>query len=163
MIVKSVIKSVEAIGYLEKMLKRAGYNFSNPNPRLAWDVFKEFFSKTEVRCTEDTLFFECGVFGFTGEDLFYLEFVRQFSLNDDEGEYDHREQLQFTIFFKPCEELEKLKMNKWSFDFNSFDEYFEYIESLESFLVPIEQYVPIDSTLHYEVILSRKASNNSRQ
>jgi len=159
MIIKSVIKSVEAISYVEKMLKKAGYNFDNPDPELAWNVFKEFFLKTEVECTEDALLFECGTYDFTGEDLFYLVFVRQFSLNDHEEEYDHTEQFHFIIYYKACEELEKLKISKWSFDCNSFDEYFQYIESLEAFKVPLEKYVPINSTINHEIILSRRANN----
>jgi hypothetical protein len=145
------IRSDEVISYIEKMIAKEKFNLEKPNPRLAWEIFKEF-SIIEVVCNDDALLFECGIFNFTGENLFYLEFVRQFSFNDDDGEYDHMEQFHFTTLYKPYKELEGLKMNKWSFDFNSFEEFFQYIESLDAFNVPLEKYAPLCSTIAQEEV-----------
>lgn len=48
-----------------------------------WEVFKTF-GKEQVKDEEETtLLFQCGVYDFTGEKLFYYDFVRQFTMESD--------------------------------------------------------------------------------
>ncbi|WP_169089553.1 hypothetical protein [Paenibacillus sp. PL91] len=58
-----------------------------------WNTFKTF-AKIDVECAESSLLFQCGVYNFTGTELFYFEFVRQFTI-EEEGEYSLMEQLLF--------------------------------------------------------------------
>ena len=77
---------------LKKLLRKSGFDPNHPDPQLAWRVFKEF-SDQNVACAEDGFLFQAGSYHFTGSSLFYLDFVRQFSMQDETGEYDHMEQL----------------------------------------------------------------------
>jgi hypothetical protein len=131
----------EIVDFVETQLVKVGYSNQKPDTLTAWNVFKAF-SKVPVQCNEEGLLFECGVYSFTGEELFSLGFVRQFEFLDEDCEYDHMEQFHFIVYYKPCEELKKLQMNKWSFDFSSYDAFFTYIESLDAFMIPIQKYSP---------------------
>ena len=54
------------------------------NPATVWAIFKEFGRKTVDGEEELALLFECGTYNFTGENLFYLDFVRQFATEDND-------------------------------------------------------------------------------
>ncbi|NMM63618.1 hypothetical protein HBE96_13220 [Clostridium sp. P21] len=136
-----MINANEAKEILIRMLNEAGFNFDSPNPKLAWKTFKEFFN-TKVDCADDALLFQCGGYDFTGENLFYLEFVRQFVFETD-GEYDHMEQLRFTLYFKTVTELKELETNLWSYDCDSVDEFFSKVENMNYFKMLIENYVSV--------------------
>lgn len=133
---------------LKEMLNRRGFNLGYPDPKIAWDAFKEF-SKTKIECTDEALLFQCGIYNFTGKNLFHWGFVRQFSFDDEDGDYDHMEQLDLVIYYKPALELGKLEINLWSNKFNTWDEFFTAIEELEAFKVPISNFVPVGSSINY--------------
>lgn len=135
-----MIQANETDEVLIKMLNESDFDFNKPDPKLAWENFKEFFN-IKVDCADDALFFQCGVYNFTGEDLFHFEFVRQFVFEID-GEYDHMEQLRLTIYYKPSKELQDLTINSWSCDCNTIEEFFSKVENMSSFKIPIEKYVP---------------------
>ena len=132
------MQASEAEHKFRVMLSDAGFDPLHPAPRLAWATFKSFM-REPVDCADDGVLFECGVFGFTGEDLFYLEFIRQFSYNDDEGEYDRMEQLHCTFTRAPTDELLRTQKNLWGYDFESLDEYFIAVEQLHEFQVATSQ------------------------
>lgn len=142
-----MIKVNEAKEVLINMLIESGFDFNNPNSELAWIVFKKFFS-IKVDCTDDALLFQCGVYNFTGEDLFHFEFVRQFIFEIDK-DYDHMEQLRLTIYFKPKKELQELKTNLWSYDCSSIDEFFEKIRCFE---LSIDKCVPLKAEVEHEKV-----------
>lgn len=119
------------------MLSEAGFDFQEPNPRLAWRVFKEFVRRP-VECADDGVLFECGVFTFAGDEQFWLDFTRQFSIDVD-GEYDHMIQLHCTFMCVPTAELRQLHTNLWAYDFDNLDEYFAAVESLTEFQTAIVQ------------------------
>jgi hypothetical protein len=146
----NMIKIYEAEEVLNEMLSESDFDVESPNPRLAWEIFKKF-SNIKVDCADNSLLFQCGVYDFTGEDLFHFEFVRQFSLEED-GEYDHLEQLRLTIYFKPNTELKELETNLWTYDFNSIDEFFNEVEKMNHFKIPIEKYVPIQAEVEQEEV-----------
>ncbi|MEH6945688.1 hypothetical protein V7068_01250 [Bacillus sp. JJ634] len=58
---------------------------------------------------------KCGVYDFTGEELFHFDFVRQFTVYEQD-EYSHMEQLHCEFLFKPTDELSKLEVEEWSMD-----------------------------------------------
>ena len=116
-----MIKSSEAKDKLIKMLKESNFDFEKPNPKLAYQTFKTF-SDIKVDCEDDALLFQCGVYDFTGEDLFYFEFVRQFIFKVD-GEVDYMEQLIFTLYYMPNSELENLETNLWTYDCKCTDDF----------------------------------------
>ncbi|MFD0824487.1 hypothetical protein ACT8ZR_02300 [Neobacillus sp. M.A.Huq-85] len=80
--------------------------------KKVWDVFKGF-CKEPVEGEEDKqILFECGIYDFTGEELFHFAFVRQFSIFEDD-EYDHMEQLHCLFYFKPTKVLRTLEVAEW--------------------------------------------------
>ena len=128
------MQALEAEQKLRYMLHEAGFSEKGPKPLLAWEVFKSFV-REPVDCAGDDILFECGKFSFTGEELFYLEFVRQFSFNDDTGEYDHMEQLHCTFTRQPTDELQGIQKVLWGFGFELIDDYFAAVEKLHEFQV----------------------------
>lgn len=145
-----MINANEAEEALIKMLNESAFNIDSPNAKLAWETFKKF-SNTKVDCANDALLFECGVYNFTGEDLFHFEFVRQFGFEED-GEYDHMEQLRLTLYFKLNAELKDLKTTVWSYHSNSVDEFFGKVENMNQFKIPIENYVSFQCEIEQEEV-----------
>lgn len=145
-----MINTSEANEVLVKMLNASRFDFEDPVPKIAWIAFKKFCN-IKVKCADDSLLFQCGVFNFTGEDLFHFELVRQFVIETD-GEYDHMEQLSISLFFKPNSELSNLETNIWSNDCNSIDDFFAKVETINSFTIPIDKYLPLRCELSQEVI-----------
>lgn len=67
-------------------------------------------------------------------------------------EYDHMEQLRLTICFKSNAELKGLEASLWTYDFNSVDEFFNEVEKMDYFKVPIEKYVPFQAEVEQEEV-----------
>lgn len=61
------------------------------------------------------------------------------------------EQLHCEFLFKPTNELKKLKAEEWSMDYDNIDNFFNYIESLQEFKIPINL-MPIKSEIYQEEI-----------
>ncbi|MCM3115713.1 hypothetical protein M3610_10475 [Neobacillus sp. MER 74] len=118
--------------------------------KKVWDVFKEF-CKEPVEGEEDKqILFECGIYDFTGEELFHFGFVRQFSIIEDDG-YDHMEQLHCEFLFKPIDVLSKLEVVEWSMDYNDLEAFFNHIENLQEFKIPLNL-KPISSEIYQEEV-----------
>ncbi|MFX1538539.1 MAG: hypothetical protein ACFFDI_30475 [Promethearchaeota archaeon] len=118
----------EAESRLIKLLGAEGFDASNPAPRKAWDVFKQFVTEP-VECDNDGVLFQVGCYD--GRCCF--DFVRQFSINNENGEYSHMEQLHIEFTCEPTQQLIGLEKNLWAYDFQSLEDYFEKVESLEEF------------------------------
>ncbi|WP_078548907.1 hypothetical protein [Litchfieldia alkalitelluris] len=104
--------------------------------KYVWNTFKAF-SKEKVEGEEDKeILFQCGVYDFTGEELFYFDFVRQFTAYED-NDYSHMEQLHCEFLFKAIDELKKLEVSEWSMDYDNIDEFFIHVESLQEFKLPL--------------------------
>lgn len=98
-----------------------------------WEEFKGFGKKEIDGEEEVALLFQCGVYNFTGEKLFYYDFVRQFSNEDGE-----MEQLHCEFVFEPTKELKKLKTEKWYFDYEGdIEDFYKKIENLKEFKIPL--------------------------
>ncbi|MGB3261252.1 hypothetical protein [Paenisporosarcina sp.] len=102
-----------------------------------WEEFKSFGKQPVEGEDEIALLFQCGVYDFTGENRFYYDFVRQFSIYKN-GEYSHLEQLHCQFLFEVNKELKKLKKVKWYFDYEGDVEiFYKKIESLKHFKIPL--------------------------
>ena len=143
-----MIKPMEAKKTLEELLIKSDFEKQIPNRDIILGVFKEF-SKIEVDCSHDNFLFQCGVFNFTGEDLFYWDIVRQFMIDKDH-DYDHIEQLHFEIKFEPYKELEDFMIIEWSSD--DKDKYFDKIGNLTEFRLPLEKYKPKSVNIYQEQV-----------
>lgn len=147
---EEMMKTNEAREKLINLLREVEFDFHSPNPKIAWDVFKEF-TNLHVQCDDDALLFQCGVYSFTGKELFHFEFVRQFIFNVD-GVYDHTEQLMLTMYFEKNQELQELETNLWTYDCESVGEFFSKVENMKHFIVPIDKYKPLRCEIDLEVV-----------
>lgn len=72
---------------------------------------------------------QCG----TGNDEFYLDFVRQFTVYEEE-EYSHMEQLHCTLYYTSNETNNNLTLTEWYFETEGeIEDYLNHIEQLEEF------------------------------
>lgn len=142
-----MIQSSAAESHYRHMLREAGFSEQRPDALLAWRVFKEF-AEVPVECSEDALLFQCGVYNFTGRDLFHFGFVRQFTFEED-GEYDHMEQLDCSLLFEPDAKLQQLETNLWSYDFSSAEEFFSAVEVLPEFSMALQGRTPVGMELFH--------------
>jgi hypothetical protein len=113
-----------------------------------WEVFKSFGREKVEGEEQITLIFLCGVYDLTGEKLFYYNFVRQFTIEED----GHMEQLHCEFVFEPTEELNELETQEFYFDFGGdVEDFYIHIENLEEFKVPMKG-KPILFNLYQEVV-----------
>lgn len=145
-----MIQASEVESHFRRMLYEAGFSGQQPDALLAWRVFQEF-AAVPVDCAEDALLFQCGVYNFTGRELFHCGFVRQFTFEED-GEYDHMEQLDCSILFESDAELHQLKTNLWSYDFDSFQAFFSGVEALREFSVALHGRSPVGAELFHTAV-----------
>jgi hypothetical protein len=127
---------------LRSMLRDAGIKLDDPAaedvPR-AWEVFKAFgkipVDDVAPDSDSDGLLVQYGVYDWGDEDglHFSFDFTRQFAFNDDEGKYDHMEQLSCNFIFEPDRELQGVAGNNlWSFEY-ALDEFYSRAEALDGF------------------------------
>jgi hypothetical protein len=123
---------------LRNLLVEHGLNFSAPDPLVAWEAFKQFLLLpiVEEGITDGALF-QCGVFNFTGANLFHLDFVRQYEYSDADGEYESMEQVHCELMAHPSVDLKRIKTNLWLEDCASLQDFFNQVESLPEFQVAI--------------------------
>ncbi|MDQ6420788.1 hypothetical protein RB620_15265 [Paenibacillus sp. LHD-117] len=140
--VEKVIRLRDVESYFKKSLE-VELGAGSSDIAKFWDVFKTF-SKEEVgddgRNVESGLLYECGFTDMTGfklgKERFFVNFVRQFSVYEDNGEYSHMEQLVSHFVFEPTDEISELESDALWFFFDEggeLEEYFAEIENQESF------------------------------
>ncbi|MBV7509033.1 hypothetical protein KW850_27940 [Bacillus sp. sid0103] len=116
-----------------------------------WETFKAFCKEPVEGEEGKEILFQCGVYDFTGEELFYFDFVRQFTVYE-EDEYSHMEQLHCEFVFNPSNELRKLEESEFYFEENGdIDDYFKDIEQLQAFNIPLKL-KPIKLEIYQEEI-----------
>ncbi|HEU4566040.1 MAG TPA: hypothetical protein VFS05_15375 [Gemmatimonadaceae bacterium] len=126
-----MISTIEAEPHLEAALSEAGFRHAAPDPRLAWRAFREF-TAVPVAVADDAFVFQCGVYDFSGRELWHWNLTRQFT-HEEDGEHAGMEQLQLTIFFEPDAELRTMAMSLWSANCGSVEEWFARVEALPAF------------------------------
>ena len=123
---------------LRQLLAESGFDFNNPNPMLGWQVFKQFVQEP-VAVADDGVLFQLGVYEFTGSEQCHFDFTRQFSVDDEKGEYDHMEQLSFLFLCDPTEKLRQIETNRWAYDFPALEAFFAEVEGMEAFQMAMAQ------------------------
>ena len=104
---------------LHDRLRARGLDPRNlPSAGETWEVFKEFVAipfETEGR-DSDAVLFQTGTFDFGGRAEFYVDFLRQFEVADEDGEHDHYEQLHCEFRFPITEATQSFgNVNLWWF------------------------------------------------
>jgi len=144
----------QAKARLNKLLIREGININCPHPLIALKAFKAFAKET-VECAEELFMFQCGVFNLTGKRLFYLVFVRQFTI-EEEGGCDQLAQLYIEFTCKPNESLTALSTILWAEESTSMELYFERIENSTEFSTAMVEST-WDCKVHQEAVSLAKS------
>ena len=133
----------ESVDRLREMLMAEalseGGSLDSNAVEVAWDVFKAFarlpVDGMSREDDSDGLLFQTGVYDWHDGrgPRFSFSMVRQFSFDDEDGDYDHMEQLECVVLFDPVPGLAALpRAELWSFEM-ALDEWFAAVEALESF------------------------------
>lgn len=148
---KEALKTSEGLAVFRKLLKEAGFQPKDPDLQTAWNVFKRFI-KLSFDCADDSLLFETGVYDVTGEEMFYLSLVRQFTIEVD-GEYDYMEQIHLDLLYKPDEILGNLEETIRTYEFDDeIPAFLEAVEQSPSFKILMEQYHPSAADIYQDEI-----------
>ncbi|WP_121614241.1 hypothetical protein [Mesobacillus foraminis] len=132
------------ISNAENHLKNRTGEITNDVKKM-WEEFKSFSKESVVGEEDKAILFQCGVYDFTGEKLFYYDFVRQFT--DGIGDI---QQLHCEFVFEPIKELKKLEASEWYFDTDGeIDDFFNEIEKLDEFKIPLN-HTPLRFNLYQE-------------
>jgi hypothetical protein len=117
------MRSEQARGELERRLREAGVDVANPRwddvgrALAAWQRFALDVRFEDVPPPEhdgDMLLVQWGTYDWGGGEAFELDFTRQFSFEDDDGEYEGMQQLSCTFRFPPTNELRAIgEWNQW--------------------------------------------------
>ncbi|MEH7419578.1 hypothetical protein V7266_30565 [Neobacillus drentensis] len=118
--------------------------------KKVWEIFKDFCREPVEGVEDKEILFQCGVYDFTGEELFQLDFVRQFTVYDGD-EYYGMEQLHCEFLLKPIDELSKLETVEWSMDYEDLDDFLNHIENLQEFKIPLNS-KPIKLEIYQEEV-----------
>ena len=138
-----MIAPSEALHTLDRMLAEGGFDSGRPDPRVALRVFRAF-AEIPVACADDALLFQAGTYDFTGPELFSLHLTRQFTHEEDDGEYGGgMEQLHCIIYYEPTSELRALDRNLWSSACASLADFFSRVEEMPEFRIPAERHRPL--------------------
>jgi hypothetical protein len=82
----------------------------------------------------DMLLFQCGVYDWGEGKNFEVDFVRQFILNDDDGEYDHIEMIRFTFYYPATlTEGRSIEFRIWSKECSSLAEFRQKVTEAHGF------------------------------
>lgn len=123
------MRSDEALDRFRALLADAGINPDRPTTedvRRTWEVMRRFFAEDVDDAAPrdqngDGLLAQYGIYAFGGPPLYQLDMSRQFSFDDENGEYDHMSQLQCTFEFDPTDELRAVEpATLWSWDSSDF-------------------------------------------
>jgi hypothetical protein len=141
----------EADRYLKAMLVRAGVDLAAPDLATTWRVFQEFVD-VPVDTASDMVLFQTGVYHFYGPDQFILDFLRQFEVEDDEGEHGYFEQLHCESLYEPVPELRALgEFNRWDEEDDSRSAFFRGIEARQEFVVPAA-FTPVEVRIAQQAV-----------
>jgi hypothetical protein len=126
-----MLEPSEAEPTLRQMLDQAGFSFEHPDPSKAWVVFKAFLEKP-IHCVHDGVLFQCGVYDWSGTELFTLDFVRQLTIESDE--FDQTDELHLTLTCPPKSDSASLRAKLWMANFDSNrNHFFAAIEARKEF------------------------------
>ena len=120
---------------LNKLLFREGFDLSHPDPAVALKAFKAFAKET-VECEENICFFHCGMSNYTGKSLYYLFFVRQFTVEEECG-WNKKVQLFIEFTREPDKSLTPLSITLWANESTSMEVYFKRIENSKEYKTAI--------------------------
>jgi hypothetical protein len=153
----------EAETKLLNLLEQSGIDYEssrdgNVDILKVWQAFKRFaeipyayHSDEEHFCT--TYFcFVCGIYlSFNGKDMFHFHFWRTFDIYFPDEYVAEMYHVGCQFEFEPTDEVNRFKGCYWSFnnengefdDTGNFSAYFQRVENLPEFQIPLAMYQPV--------------------
>lgn len=138
------------------MLEEAGLDLTRLQPEVAWSVFKAFAAEPVEGMSRDDdsdmCLFQCGVYDWSDGKgpRFHWGMTRQFSFEDEDGEYDHMEQLECGLYFDPSGPLASVHSpGIWSGA--DLDGWISAVESDDGFQAVL-RLLPLDSSVSQEEV-----------
>lgn len=145
-------KTQDAEAILRKLLKEKGFSYKEPELSTAFLAFREM-SRLAFNCAEDELLFEAGCYDYDGRKLFCVSLVRQFTVIEEEGEFDYIEQLNMDLLYEVTEQVKELSETVWSYEFeNVFDKFFEEVEKKDGFRMALKEMKPAAVDLYMDEV-----------
>ena len=123
---------------LQTLLRESGVNVQSPSLADFWPVFKRFAAEDfGFDCDDSADGFLVEYFvppsGTSFAKFPLLDFVRQFTYEDNKGLYDHMEQMRCVFNYeKPLGDPDVTSITLWSFQM-PLDTYFTQVEALPVF------------------------------
>lgn len=119
--------------------------------KQALEAFR-IFSAADFDCADDLLLWEAGTFDLGDGPQFLCTLARQFSVEED-GEYDHMEQLHLELLFDPADLPPNLEAALWSSDCgDSFPAFFEAVENTPAFRLLASGHRPLGCKIYLEAL-----------
>lgn len=144
------MKTEQSEVLLKKRLKENGFDWKNPDLRTGWETFKQICSQ-KFDCADEGLMFETGVYDFTGEELYYLFLMREFT-QEVEGEFDYMEQLHLEFSYPSDEQLQEQEERIHSSEFDEeFEKFFEAVEQ-SSIFRNLQGKKPIGAEVYFDEV-----------
>lgn len=125
-------------------------DFENDSVATIWGKFKLFCELAIEEEEEREILLETGVEELEGENVFYMNFVRQFTVYE-EDEYAGMMQLKCEFTFEVIKELSSLQLVEWSMDYGDLAEFFAEVEKTEGFQTILLQ-TPINREFSQEEV-----------
>ena len=136
------MRSEDALNRLRELLREAGVSLTNPTAddvQRTWEVMRRFAEEPVEDAAPreedgDGILAQYGIYRTMGPD-FQLDMTRQFSFEDEDGEYSHMSQLECTFEFAAVEALRAIgNADLWSFGL-ALDAFFEQALAMPGFRV----------------------------
>lgn len=125
-------------------------DFENDSVATIWEKFKLFCELAIEEEDDREILLETGVEELEGENVFYMNFVRQFTVYEDD-EYAGMMQLKCDFTFELIKELSSLQLVEWSMDYEDLAEFFAEVEKTEGFQTILLQ-TPINREFSQEEV-----------
>lgn len=139
----------DSIKVFNEMLIVSNISIDNFN-LIDFSMLVRNFMDIKFNCAEDSMLFETGVFNSDfGEDVFIIDFSRQFKINDIDDIFDHFEQTHITIHLENSHRLEITNKSCWSMNFGSIDDFFSYVFSSKDLLDVISDSKILSISVHH--------------
>jgi hypothetical protein len=123
----------EPIDVMKRMLGEAGFDFEDPDPVTAWEVYKELV-RARLQLKEGRILFRAGACGFRRPKYsFCLEFYLFFRVDYDGERVEEQLLLQLKCNLPSRFTLKKVPTSLCPRDYADLDDFFTTVERLDEF------------------------------
>lgn len=130
------VKDAERL--LKEFLVVRGFDFANPSPTWAWDLFKDY-AKLPARCAGDRVFANVGIINWENKELFRIDMGRYFDIQDDVNDFRRQRHVHLLFTTTPTTKLRELQAHLWTQKTPTMASYWAAVEGLLDFREPLDE------------------------